>query len=460
MLLNDTLLIKIIRDLLVAIIVLTPVQIYILPVYGFYLSASLALSLALVFFLSLTQLHMRIKLKLNIIYFMTSCLVLLIVLQLLSLSWSTDMSMGYRVILYEIFFIATVYACMWLLMADGKSIISFRGILSTSLIIMGSVSLLCYFLVLAQNIDPSLRKEFLHSDWAKIFINPNTVDFLRSKSWNSYILPDKRGGFFVNANVASGYFGLCTIILWWVYRCATSKATCLGALLLVIFLISGVYFSGSKAGLVLAVMLPTLAIFLKAIKNAHASKQNKLTFLRNIIKYLTFILSTFAAWAIWLYWRGWDSGQVQNFTQKIDSAFSGRIPIWRRHVKSALEEPFSGQGFGNFTGNLPPHNTLVYLWSQSGMFAMLLGALFMISVLWLAVRLFMMPDKKSEDTGLALGLIASWLFIHGMGTNWGLIGEEHQYVIFALMLGIACAQYEKVKQDPKTQVQARVASGS
>ena len=443
--------------LLALVIVLTPIQLYTLPSFGHYLPAALIFGLLLCAYVLVLALR---GIKLPSTYFLLLALILgvLMVLQLTSLLWSKDISTGLRTLTYELVFISVV-ACAYFL-AIGSS--NFRAsnyieFVCIALLVAGFLSLLCYLLVVLQFSYPNLRDESLSSSWISIVINPNTVDDLREKhlNFNSYILPGKAGGFFPNPNVSSGYFGIVSIALWWVAVRTTFLAVRRLSLVLAFIFICGVYFTGSKFGLLLAVFLPLIGVGFRISKRMCTGKVNSLS--AYIFVLLIFIGFLCALPTL----QHWHVDKFQEFFAELLHSLNVRISIWLVYIRDIIETNlFLGQGFGDTSYYTPPHNTLIYLWSQSGMFAMLLGALFMISVLWLAGRLFMMPDKDSEDTGLALGLIASWLFIHGMGTNWGLIGEEHQYVIFALMLGIACAQYDKVKQDPKTQVQARVASGS
>jgi O-antigen ligase len=112
-----------------------------------------------------------------------------------------------------------------------------------------------------------------------------------------------------------------------------------------------------------------------------------------------------------------------------------------------MQSPIFGQGFGGWQSGFsryadewnegfPPHNTLVYLWSQSGIFAVLLALLFMVSVLHAAIKLMRIGGKDDYFLGLSLLMTSFWLFVQGMGENWGLVGEAHQEVLFAVLLAM------------------------
>ena len=443
---------KVVCYLLTTVIALTPVQIYVCSIYGIYVSVSLILSLTLVFLLPFVKHHLPLSYRLSTARLILSCLVLLICIQLISLLWSSDLSNGSRIIFYELCFIAIVCYCKWSLITLSSKSIDFWKTMNISLVVMGLISLSCYFLVLAQYMNPSLRREFLHSDWSKIFINPNTIELFRASALNSYVTLGGYGGLFVNPNVTSAYFGISSVVLWWSCKATDNVRIKIVSLCTALVLFSGVYFTGSEAGLILAVLLPLLAIFLRDVKYLYI-RWGKKTYVGFLAKYIAFL----GCLIVFLLILG--DQKVQEHYDKFNFSYNSRVVIWDNYIKTLSERLWLGDGFGN-SKSYPPHNTLIYLWSQSGFLAMIVGALFMSMVLWLALRLFMMLDKKSEYTGLTLGLVASWIFIHGMGENWGLVGEEHQYVIFAVMLGIACAQYEKVRQGPKIQAQARVASSS
>ena len=106
-----------------------------------------------------------------------------------------------------------------------------------------------------------------------------------------------------------------------------------------------------------------------------------------------------------------------------------------------------GQGFGGWEADyskhtdyfLPPHNTLIYLWSKSGLIASLLGLGFILCCIRIALRAIRSIDEKQKNIGFSFLMVISWLFAHGFGENFGLIGEQHQMVVFSVMFGLCLA---------------------
>jgi O-antigen ligase len=135
------------------------------------------------------------------------------------------------------------------------------------------------------------------------------------------------------------------------------------------------------------------------------------------------------------------------------------VQIWNYALESFLDRPFLGEGFGgwqvgfakyalehNIVRVFPPHNTFIYLWSQSGIVVVILAIFFILSIIQYAFKL--LNSKNRELIGLGIALLGSflWTFIHGMGTNFGLVGESHMEVILATILGYSYARF-KISKD-------------
>jgi len=117
-----------------------------------------------------------------------------------------------------------------------------------------------------------------------------------------------------------------------------------------------------------------------------------------------------------------------------------------------------GQGFGGWAqsyryyaasfGNtmiIPPHNTLVYAWSLSGIVAVLLILAFMFSVIGFGMKAQRSPS--AEVRAMAAGMTLSFLvvFIQGMGENHGVVGDMHMQPPLAVLLGLTYAHYRRAR---------------
>ena len=95
----------------------------------------------------------------------------------------------------------------------------------------------------------------------------------------------------------------------------------------------------------------------------------------------------------------------------------------------------------NWITNMPPHNTLIYLWSQSGILAPIVALIFMFFILHFGLKLIKSQEYELQILGLGLFYSYLWLFIHGMGTNYGLLGDIHILPLMAVYYGFVYARY-------------------
>lgn len=124
-----------------------------------------------------------------------------------------------------------------------------------------------------------------------------------------------------------------------------------------------------------------------------------------------------------------------------------RYQIWGYAFDSFINSPLMGQGFGGWEENysifsnyyFPPHNTLIFLWSKSGLLAALMGLLFIVSCLRVAFKGIRNQQANARELSYSFIMVIAWLFAHGFGENFGLIGEQHQMIILTIMLGVCLA---------------------
>lgn len=409
-----------------AALILSVPQLYLLPVGDFYLSLAF-ISTFLLWPELIKEARNLLRQKIIVLAFA------LLIVQALSLLWSTDLRLGIRTIAYSAPFFLLAAATYSIAKHSPSSVFTILSI-TTGIMLFQAV------LVVTFRRYPEVEMLYLQSNASGPLSGPNVIASLLDDSARNNILdPLKAGGVFVNANIAASYLGIGSFIAFLTSRINSSFSFFITGLLLWI----STLFTGSKAGAVLAIALPLSAVAFSYYRR-HEKKS------RSIILASTWpaatITLTLALFAVDLI--------AENSTfaaASIDTA-SIRLLIWNYAANAFTESPILGQGFGGWqqgyeayalaTGmptGFPPHNTLIYLWSQSGILATILGLAFMLQVMILAYRLAVSDQRNTRLLGRTLGIAAGWLFIQGMGENYGHLGDPRQQAIFAALVGLAYA---------------------
>ncbi|MGH8582440.1 MAG: O-antigen ligase family protein [Gammaproteobacteria bacterium] len=356
--------------------------------------------------------------------------ILLLGVHALSLAWSEDKVLGIRNIAYLLPFL-TVFAAAYGL-AQRRA-----GWVNSAIAVFGLAALIEAALVVLFRIAPDVEDAFLHSSIARWFITPNALDVLFDVARNNVLGPLKSGGFFTNANVASGFLGMTAFVCWGLHLAYRRRG--LGAIAALLWL--AIFFTGSKAGLMLALLLLFAGYLVWHGSNGPLT----------ISRVTTLFGSLVAAVLVAL---GLSQLAQSDFAQESGETLDVRGLIWTHALHEFLAHPLLGQGFGGWetsftryaaklgiSESFPPHNTLIFLWSQSGILAALIGLLFMYAVLAFGVRTLRSKSRELQALGLGTTLAFLWAFIQGMGENWGIVGDLHMQPVLASALGLTYARY-------------------
>lgn len=408
--------------------VFSVLQLHVFSVGGIYPSIAFLISFSL---FPETMKHLPELIK----KFPFMLVVVLILFQILSFLWSSDIRFGVRTVAYEVPFLMMFSATFQLYKTMPEFVD--KVLVTTCLLVLVNAVLVILF-----RFSPELEWAYLNSGFAGLFAGPNTIDaFLDGSERNNVIDPVKSGGFFVNANVAASYLGLSSFIAFYYGIKNNNMIFLLGAAVLWF----SIWFTGSKAGIMLSVLLPLSAV--TVFKYARSAFNEKVVLLLFVIIVLLIVFLIVSVLAL--------EGILQETLFVSDSIKTTniRLLIWLYALKEFFHSPILGQGFGGWQNSLenyaletgfnvsfPPHNTFVYLWSQSGVAAVGVALLFIAGVFLLCYRLLKIPDFESRLLGVTLGLIASWLFLQGMGENYGLLGEMHQLPLLAALIGVGYAK--------------------
>ena len=432
-------------------VLLSVPQLYLFKIGDFYPSVALILALSL---WPETLKSMKCALRFLPIIF----IICLMLMHAVSILWSSDIRLCIRTLVYMFTFI-TISVSIYTLTQNRKN--DYQVITLLSLLVL-LISVHAMIIILFR-ISPYMEGKFLNSKMALFFINPNTLMELGYGIEGNYVLTSlKRGGFFVNRNVACVYMGMGGIVSWAISRIKYSKFMYLISIISML----AVFFGGSKAGM-LIIFLTNILIFILSILFRNNIK------LRDMLSFLLLCMISYSLYLGYSINRDLRLNinmsapeeaicvnksvpnqviKINDFLNRVKTTTNVRIKIWKYGFEAFFENPIKGQGFGgwkkgfskyaNKAGldpDFPPHNTLIYLWSQSGLFAVIFGICFMCSILYYAAKLALNNDRKISLLAIGFGFSSLWLFVQGMGTNYGIVGEQHQVVLLGFMVGMMCA---------------------
>jgi O-antigen ligase len=413
-----------------AAIILSVPQFYILPLGDFYLSLALIASYLL---WPEAIKNLRNLVRRDVLFLALA----VIALHGISLLWSTDLRLGLRTLVYALPFVLVAATAYSIGKHNPRIILMTLGVTGVAMSLQAA-------LVVMFRLSPELEMAYLTSNISGTFGGPNTIKALLDGSLrNNVLAPSKAGGMFINGNIAAAYLGLGVFITFLSARVTRSRL--LFVVLLGLWV--SIFFTGSKSGIMLAVALPFTALaFSHYIKYEKQSRRLVLAAALVVIP-LVIAMAAYTMESI---------SERSAFAAASLETASSRLLIWTYAVQAFAESPLLGQGFGGWQEAYPqyaldiginpvypPHNTLIYLWSQSGVLAVILGLVFMFHVMRLAYRLAASSQQSDVLLGLTLGMVAGWLFIQGMGENWGLFGDPRQQPIFAALVGLAYATFRR-----------------
>lgn len=359
-------------------------------------------------------------------------LLALVAVNMMSLAWSSDTRLGTVSIVYTILFVTI--SINTALAAQHRPRAVYRVLLIVALLASANSALVVLF-----RLSPSIEDQFLRSSIAKVLINPNALEAaIDGTEPNNVFDPQKAGGVFLNANTAALYTAVTSITAYYLSRILYFKT---GAVLAATAYLA-IPFTGSKAATILSVAMILLAWLARVLSKKYGA---------TLIFWLLAFVFAVAATILTVSTMSLSTPEpIQDFSAQVASTTGVRILIWQHFIDVFSLAPILGQGFGGWQESFeihasalglsvafPPHNTFIYLWSQSGIFAVLLGCIFMSTVLLFAKRLLVSPVREISLLGSAVGTVASWVFVHGMGENSGLLGDPRQQALFAALIGLA-----------------------
>lgn len=408
------------------IVLLAIPQIYLLPVAGVYPSVAFLASIgALYSFKYLPELF-----KLNWV----KAFLALFLIQLASIAWSQSPLAGVRHLVYLLPFLIAAFVGFGYAREDDERA---QRYISYALWLSAFVAVL----VIAFRLVPAVESGFINSSLAGIFISPNVLGALFGGSPNNIFDPGKAGGLFVNANTASAVLGFCCMLAW-----SLGKMPGMGSLRVAAALNwLAVFFTGSKAGAIMAVAIPSLLQALALVRARRIDMRLAAT--------LAFVGAGLVVSIPFAVEYVIDSGFLTAASNTLDI----RRVIWNFASQELLNSPVKGMGFGGWEARFPyyayinrvsptypAHNAFVILWGQSGLLAVMILVAFIVFFLHWVFKgcQHIDPGVRSLSKGLLMGVL--WFWIQAQGENFGILGEQHFTPLLGLLSGVLLARMHAV----------------
>ncbi|PRC43141.1 hypothetical protein C6A85_000000106875, partial [Mycobacterium sp. ITM-2017-0098] len=292
-------------------------------------------------------------------------------------------------------------------------------------------------LTIVFRVSPTIENEFLHSQLAWLTVGP-AAQHLFTDAANNVLDPGRSGGFFVNTNVASLFGAVAALLLFIAARRTMHRWLYLFAGLS----LAGSVFTGSKSFLVIGASLAVVILVLpRMLKGSAALVALPIALLlplafSSLIGFLERVFPTFYA--------------------KAQGSYGIRDDLWTRAAQMFQESPVLGLGFGGWTEKvgrvgstfvLPPHNTFVATWANSGIIALALVVVFMVAAIVFGFRVATaQPTLRDRRTAVFALCAIGWTFLHGMADNTGVYGDEQSMILVAVAFGYLYAMSRDRKQ--------------
>ncbi len=362
------------------------------------------------------------------------------VIQLVACVWSPSPVAGIREFIYLLPFFLLSGAAFQYGMERPEGLVKL-------FVLVLWVSLIQVVLIMLFRVAPSIEARFITSRLAGLFISPNVLASLFDGSPNNIFDANKAGGLFVNANGAAAFAGCCAMLAWH-FGGALRR---LDLRLIGVLNWMAVFFTGSKAGAICAVMVPLVVI---AVLFARGRRPTLLQ-----VASVCFLLAVAAV----VLPVAWELYHQSGFTRASGDTLNVRQRIWSFAWASFKKHPLIGFGHGGWelkfpfyafanglNPNYPPHNMFMLLWSKAGIGAALAGLAFSLSFMWAQLRLAW--TTPGEVSSMPLGVFAAflWVFVQAQGENFGILGEPHITTVLALVAGgvTALMQYGRRAAPP------------
>lgn len=271
-------------------------------------------------------------------------------------------------------------------------------------------------LTAAFRFNPALEAQFYASRVGDFLVGAAASGLTNGLAINNVLDPVKAGGLYVNANVASMYFGVAFFLLLAAKRVEASRWYYLWALISW----AAVWTTSSKTGAALALALPVAAFLILRLVRGNAR-----------LMLLPVVLLMIPA-AVWL--PGFIAKVAPEYADNSEVSLGSRGVLWDAAGILFGQHPWLGLGFGGWTANvgallgfnsLPPHNMIIAAWANAGILAAAAVVGYLVTVGYsFAKKILVTEDAAARRTFTYALMALAWMSIHAMGDNTTLYGES------------------------------------
>ncbi len=277
---------------------------------------------------------------------------------------------------------------------------------------------------------------FLRNELAEIFIDKDSLKNLLTIKANIR-LPNRSGVFFGNTNFAALFLGLYIPLLLILIININNIFIKIISILTSIIFITGLFSTGSRAGLLSFIIILMTFLFIHIIKK------------RKIIINIKFIIGIITIIIFFIIILKLDMGVFNRLkVHKLNP--KGRFAMYKTAIKINKEKFFAGYGadLGKWKEaeekvlgrQISPHNIFLEEWGRSGIFAALCLLLFYMSILYKGVKMIL--KGNNHILLLAAFLSILWIFIQINLTN-NIFTKFRIYMPIYMYIGIIQYFYSK-----------------
>jgi hypothetical protein len=353
----------------------------------------------------------------------TGVIVGLGVASFIAIAWSIDAEQAV-IIGARLFMFAGGLLVVWTALSERANVLPIVADASLVWVALQSA------LTVAFRLDPGLEAAFYASS-TMVPLLGSTGLALTGEAANNLIDPEKAGGLIVNGNAASLLLGLSAVTL----LAANAVNPRVRFRLIGLAAFAAVFFTGSKTGAVLAVLVPLIVVTLRRAARS-TSGRRELVVLLPFAAIAAILLPTVLQRAFPV------------FSTNSEFSFDTRMRLWGAAVDLFKENPILGLGFGGWKpamerligrSDWPPHNVVISAWADAGLVAAALTVAFIAITLGLGLRrLMLFPESRGELTARCWawsGML--WIFAHGMGDNTSVYGEPRSLMLAATLFCVS-----------------------